>query len=860
MRGNYDLNSIKAKLQEKFNKAEIVVQPNSRRGLNIKIVSNEFIGLSPLNRKKKLISIISENDIEYYELLTYEENNLYGVDLIDLINEEIPFWSNVVSLSKKEELNFVSEEDDIPEAPVIITFYSIKGGVGRTTALAYTTSLLEKRGYRVVTIDMDLEAPGLPEVIGINNTNLKKNGLVELLHDLSNDVDVDIRDYMLRTEDKEIYCLPAGIVGKEYIHQLSELNFQQYYRLENNPLHKVFALIKDTLNPDVILVDSRTGFSEISGPLLFNLSDMAIITFFPHPQSKAAFQLLTEGIIASKNNRGYTPEMRFLISPVPASDENEKYRRKGIEWIQEVGDIIRSNIIDDNEGEAFKPEEITSLIKYNEEIAYSDKTLNKDAILERYSAISDWVEKLLPPKFAENNVLAQIDRPTKESILESMRISTGQAEEQDNIEETFIKTRDYYKLLEPNTVLVVGRKGTGKTALFRMLREKKDSNALNIMSPSKLYTDTLYLDKNGFEYFEKVLNERQLSWSQFWSVYILLRIHFDKPDICNGALKDSLEALRLSPSNSKLVEMLETLILDPKSSFKILDELRLILDNNSEGNTYLLFDGLDTGFGSRPEDLRRRNQAITGLFELWHDWDGRFKNIKFKIFLRKDIWDKIIFQNQSHIWGRDIHLSWDQVNFIKTLAKQVLRSEQFTTYLKSIWKAFPQGPIEEWDSEEVWALLNILVGERMKGGNTTYTRNWIWNRLSDANQAHSPRYLFQLVNVAIKLEIDETKVDKNIYLRSLVRPRMLSSALPEVSTEAVRALREEYPELTDFMAFLKGKTSPIVEQEIEVFKEEIETSNDAGLLSRYTKDESQVRYAVPDLYLKGLGMTRKGQA
>ncbi|MEC0207763.1 AAA family ATPase [Paenibacillus ehimensis] len=860
MRGNYDLNSIKAKLQEKFNKAEIVVQPNSRRGLNIKIVSNEFIGLSPLNRKKKLISIISENDIEYYELLTYEENNLYGVDLIDLINEEIPFWSNVVSLSKKEELNFVSEEDDIPEAPVIITFYSIKGGVGRTTALAYTTSLLEKRGYRVVTIDMDLEAPGLPEVIGINNTNLKKNGLVELLHDLSNDVDVDIRDYMLRTEDKEIYCLPAGIVGKEYIHQLSELNFQQYYRLENNPLHKVFALIKDTLNPDVILVDSRTGFSEISGPLLFNLSDMAIITFFPHPQSKAAFQLLTEGIIASKNNRGYTPEMRFLISPVPASDENEKYRRKGIEWIQEVGDIIRSNIIDDNEGEAFKPEEITSLIKYNEEIAYSDKTLNKDAILERYSAISDWIEKLLPPKFAENNVLAQIDRPTKESILESMRISTGQAEEQDNIEETFIKTRDYYKLLEPNTVLVVGRKGTGKTALFRMLREKKDSNALNIMSPSKLYTDTLYLDKNGFEYFEKVLNERQLSWSQFWSVYILLRIHFDKPDICNGALKDSLEALRLSPSNSKLVEMLETLILDPKSSFKILDELRLILDNNSEGNTYLLFDGLDTGFGSRPEDLRRRNQAITGLFELWHDWDGRFKNIKFKIFLRKDIWDKIIFQNQSHIWGRDIHLSWDQVNFIKTLAKQVLRSEQFTTYLKSIWKAFPQGPIEEWDSEEVWALLNILVGERMKGGNTTYTRNWIWNRLSDANQAHSPRYLFQLVNVAIKLEIDETKVDKNIYLRSLVRPRMLSSALPEVSTEAVRALREEYPELTDFMAFLKGKTSPIVEQEIEVFKEEIETSNDAGLLSRYTKDESQVRYAVPDLYLKGLGMTRKGQA
>src|SRR5512144_576399 len=45
--------------------------------------------------------------------------------------------------------------------PFWITFYSYKGGVGRSLALANTAALLVKRGRRVVLIDFDLEAPGL---------------------------------------------------------------------------------------------------------------------------------------------------------------------------------------------------------------------------------------------------------------------------------------------------------------------------------------------------------------------------------------------------------------------------------------------------------------------------------------------------------------------------------------------------------------------------------------------------------------------------------------------------------------------------------------------------------------------------
>jgi hypothetical protein len=43
----------------------------------------------------------------------------------------------------------------------IVTFYSFKGGVGRTMALVNTAYVLARDGYRVLMVDFDLEAPGM---------------------------------------------------------------------------------------------------------------------------------------------------------------------------------------------------------------------------------------------------------------------------------------------------------------------------------------------------------------------------------------------------------------------------------------------------------------------------------------------------------------------------------------------------------------------------------------------------------------------------------------------------------------------------------------------------------------------------
>ena len=48
-----------------------------------------------------------------------------------------------------------------------VTFYSYKGGVGRTMALANVAAMLAKEGRRVLLIDFDLEAPGLDAFEGL---------------------------------------------------------------------------------------------------------------------------------------------------------------------------------------------------------------------------------------------------------------------------------------------------------------------------------------------------------------------------------------------------------------------------------------------------------------------------------------------------------------------------------------------------------------------------------------------------------------------------------------------------------------------------------------------------------------------
>ncbi|WP_293048315.1 hypothetical protein [Moorena sp. SIO1F2] len=154
-----------------------------------------------------------------------------------------------------------------------------------------------------------------------------------------------------------------------------------------------------------------------------------------------------------------------------------------------------------------------------------------------------------------------------------------------------------------------------------------------------------------------------------------------------------------------------------------------------------------------------------------------------------------------------------------------------------------------------------MVGERMKGGKSAFTRNWVWKRIADGSNNHSPRALLQLFAEAKDWEINEQ--ERNPYQKTIIRPRALSSSLEKVSEKALDALiNEEFSELQDLIYCLKGiGRSPFYATDVSELYDKLSFAREVGLLSIYegTKDDVK-RYKVPDLYLSGIGMTRKGQA
>jgi MinD-like ATPase involved in chromosome partitioning or flagellar assembly len=75
---------------------------------------------------------------------------------------------------------------------MIYTFYSFKGGVGRSMALANVAKMLYLRGKRVIMIDWDLEAPGLETYFFPTSTErekvLSQPGLIDVLESYKSSV------------------------------------------------------------------------------------------------------------------------------------------------------------------------------------------------------------------------------------------------------------------------------------------------------------------------------------------------------------------------------------------------------------------------------------------------------------------------------------------------------------------------------------------------------------------------------------------------------------------------------------------------------------------------------------------------
>lgn len=217
-----------------------------------------------------------------------------------------------------------------PPLPVA-TAFSLKGGVGRSTAMAVWAWHLAREGRRVVVVDLDLEAPGLGSLlIG----DLPAYGMVDWLADsLLGQPGQELLDDCLAfspvAEEAEgiVQVLPAfGAKTRDYVAKVGRVYLPGLapdggeIGLPERIGSLIAALAGRQDPPDAVLLDSRAGLHDIGAAAVTQLGAEVFLFARDEPQSWQAYRLLFEHLARSKGLRFGMPDddLRWRFKMVAA--------------------------------------------------------------------------------------------------------------------------------------------------------------------------------------------------------------------------------------------------------------------------------------------------------------------------------------------------------------------------------------------------------------------------------------------------------------------------------------------------------------------------------------------------------------
>ena len=225
----------------------------------------------------------------------------------------------------------------------IVTFYSYKGGTGRTMALANVAWILASSGKRVLAIDWDLESPGLHKFFHPfldESTVSTTNGVIEIINDymsaatrpgphaadwhleyarvLPHAVSL-LWDYF--PGDGCLDFVSAGRQNRDYSAAVCSLDWDNFYdRLGGG---QFFRAMREDMkqNYDYVLIDSRTGLSDVADICTVELPDVLVVCFTLNDQSIEGASEVARQI----NGRYRDKNIRILPVPTRIEDaEKEK--------------------------------------------------------------------------------------------------------------------------------------------------------------------------------------------------------------------------------------------------------------------------------------------------------------------------------------------------------------------------------------------------------------------------------------------------------------------------------------------------------------------------------------------------------
>ena len=224
----------------------------------------------------------------------------------------------------------------------ITTFYSFKGGVGRTMALVNVAVTLALRGRRVLVVDFDVEAPGL-DTFDVLRPRKEVPGVIDFVTQYLENGQAPAADSFIGEcpaigdQGGGLWIMPSGR-HETYAAKFNQIDWGALYER-----HEGFLLFEDLkeqweriIQPDYVLIDSRTGHTDTSGICTRQLPDSVVILFFPNEQNLRGLTEVVRDIRSEANEpRKKSIELHFVMSNVPDLDDEDRILDNKIRAFQE---------------------------------------------------------------------------------------------------------------------------------------------------------------------------------------------------------------------------------------------------------------------------------------------------------------------------------------------------------------------------------------------------------------------------------------------------------------------------------------------------------------------------------------------
>ncbi|MDT7047886.1 KGGVGR-motif variant AAA ATPase [Providencia stuartii] len=796
------LNSlVKQLVVEKFH-----IKLSVNQQLNVYIVSNTITSFSEFKDiviKSTELKIDLELDSVMFEFFSTEEAD----DIPYIFERESVDYGLRRSLDNLIDGNLESIESNV------ITFYSHKGGVGRTTSLALLARYYSEQGKSVFTIDCDFEAPGLLNFFSISQFNTPKNGVVEYLNDKKFNSNVKLNDeYIYQVSNRysgegKIYLMPAGNVfssGKnQYLEGLSRLDiFGPTVFL--NGMKNLINEIQEDYKPDVILIDSRTGFNNVFGSLS-HLSDHVVALFGDDNQNKPGLEFILDKYseslphsnltlvlsIVSNNIRKRLSNFSSYITNYIVDRGNEDFIIPSFVFPREAA-LEMIGTPDESEDDFKYFSSKLSPTSYTPFFNHMDDVLNNMSVIddnhpneEDYEVDysdeenEDIVDDIIRAPENETSVVNVKDHMfSNESKLHNKIVSDLLSDfpelyaENISFEDNYLREKFYIRtcmqdIFLPEYKLLIGGKGTGKTFFYRALQNERFKEAL--LSRAEKKTNSYIVsnivsrakDKQGFidliTQFDKEMNNESFV-RKFWLVYMWSEI--SRQNIFEIKTKCDFIIMNTGITAKKIKDLINN-----EDKYLEVEEDMALIDNflkRRDQKLILTFDQLDEVVKPMYWD-----KGISPLIRMCQS--NSWSNIQPKLFLRRDLFEKLgNITNKQSLSSQIIDLEWSSEEMYAFFFKIIYSksSSEFTTFLnENLSKSFVENQVNKKlrkknsfnqlpDDEFILRpIVNIFFGKP----NLNYVDAYeaLYRNIRNANQTISLRPFLDMIKLAIEEQIKD---------------------------------------------------------------------------------------------------------